>query len=146
MTIIVTSTSIYVPLDLAFEGFTDSFDPEYLVLSFFWIDIILNFRTTYFNENTDEIISSVMIAKKYIKSWNFLIDVCSALPISEIISTTRIAKNLKWVVLTKSLRLLRINRLIKYLKDNSMKILYKILRYFFAYLLIVTYLRFFLLS
>ena len=135
----VTSTSIYVPLELAFDDFIQNFDPEYFVLSFFWIDIILNFRTTYFTEDTDEIISPTLIAKKYIRSWNFVIDIFSSLPISEIISRTGAGKNIKWVILTKSLRLLRINRLIKYLNDNSLKILYKILRYFFAYLIIVNY-------
>ena len=137
MTMLVTLTSIYVPLQLAFEEIMDSFDPEYFVLAFFWVDIVLTLRTTYFDEDTDEIIDPVIIARKYIKSWNFLIDVCSALPISEIITRTGAGKNIKWVVLTKSLRLLRINRLIKYLNDNSLKILYKILRYFFAFLLVV---------
>lgn len=137
MTLLVTLTSIYVPLQLAFEDIMDSFDPEYFVLAFFWVDIVLTLRTTYFDEDTDEIIDPVIIANKYIKSWNFLIDVCSALPISEIITRTGAGKNIKWVVLTKSLRLLRINRLIRYLNDNSLKILYKILRYFFAFLLVV---------
>lgn len=137
ITIIVTLTSIYVPLQLAFDDFMQVFDPEYIVLCFFWVDIILTFRTTYWNEDTEEIISPVLIAKKYIKSWSFFIDVGSALPISEIITRTGAGKNIKWVVLTKSLRLLRINRLFKYLSDNSLKILYKILRYFFAFLIIV---------
>lgn len=139
MTILVTLTSIYVPLQLAFDDIMDSFDPEYFVLAFFWVDIVLTLRTTYFDEDTDEIIDPVIIANKYLKSWNFLIDVCSALPISEIITRTGAGKNIKWVVLTKSLRLLRINRLIKYLNDNSLKILYKILRYFFAFLLVVLF-------
>ena len=89
MTLLVTLTSIYVPLQLAFEDIMDSFDPEYFVLAFFWVDIVLTLRTTYFDEDTDEIIDPV--------------------------------------------------RLIKYLNDNSLKILYKILRYFFAFLLVVLF-------
>lgn len=137
MLLMVALTSIYVPLQLAFDDFMDGFDPEYIVLTFFWVDIVLNFRTTYFNDETDEIISPSLITKKYIKSWNFLIDIISSLPISEIVTSTGAGKNIKWVMLTKSLRLLRINRLIRFLNDNSLKILYKILRYFFAFLMIV---------
>lgn len=138
MALLITSTSIYVPIELAFDDVSDFVsDTEYIVLTIFWIDIVLNFRTTYFDEETDEIISGMMIAKKYVKSWNFLIDIGSSLPISEIVTRTGAGKNIKWVMLTKSLRLLRINRLIKYLNDNSLKILYKILRYFSAFLLIV---------
>lgn len=138
MAILITLTSIYVPLELAFDEVSEVFNnTEYIVLSFFWVDILLNLRTSFYDEETDEIVSGVLIMQKYLKSWNFLIDISSSLPISEIVTKTGAGKNIKWVMLTKSLRLLRVNRLIKYLSDNSLKILYKILRYFFAFLLIV---------
>lgn len=45
---------------------------------------MVNLRTTYFNEDNEEIIDARMIAKNYVYSINFIIDVASAFPISEI--------------------------------------------------------------
>ena len=44
------------------------------------MDIIINIRTTYFDEKSDEIINTKKIATKYLRSFSFLIDVVSTLP------------------------------------------------------------------
>lgn len=89
MGILVLYTSFLSPLDIAFEfekstlydvyiGF------DYLILTLFAFDILINFRSTYFDENLDEILAPKLIAKNYLKSYNFYVDVISTVPISEI--------------------------------------------------------------
>lgn len=52
-----------------------------LIDGLFFIDIIVNFRTTYMNSITgDEIWSPSMIAKHYIRSIGFWIDFISFIP------------------------------------------------------------------
>lgn len=51
----------------------------------FFIDIILNFRTTYINIKTGEEVSNgVLIARNYVLSGRFLLDLLSTLPFSTI--------------------------------------------------------------
>ena len=44
------------------------------------------FRTTYYDDNDEEIVGARMIAINYISSSGFYLDVLSTLPISEIFS------------------------------------------------------------
>ena len=69
MMLLVIINSVFFPIIMCF--FDENFDNEYVTgfdnfsIICFWIDIILNFRTTYFDKEHDEIVSSKMIAKHY---------------------------------------------------------------------------------
>jgi hypothetical protein len=47
----------------------------------FWVDIFLNSRTTFFNDNNEEVVSGKKIAGKYFTSTHFYIDFLSAMPL-----------------------------------------------------------------
>ncbi len=76
------------PLDIAFEfkgtGAIFYSIADWITFGFFVLDILVNLRTTYYNDNNEEIIDQKMIAYNYVKSIQFLFDVLSTLPISEI--------------------------------------------------------------
>lgn len=61
---------------------------NYIIDAIFLLDLIFNFRTTYFNSKTgDEIISPKRIAKRYLKNL-FFVDLLSTMPLDLIISLT----------------------------------------------------------
>ena len=109
------------------------------------IDIILNFRTTFINEKTGlEVKSGKLIAKKYIKHWRFYIDIVSVIPFellydliaSDTGSSTK--SQFKIFDLMKLVRLLRLGRIITYLKfKQDIKIGVRIFQLLFMLLLIV---------
>lgn len=136
--IIILFNSFVVPLEIAFEEVNSSdFNPEYFTIALFCVDIIFNLRTTFFDSEENEVISGKRIFLAYIKSVNFIIDCLSAFPVSEILSEFESDRNLKWLILLKSLRVLRLNRLVKYLRGDSLKIIYKLTRYFLVFTLAV---------
>jgi hypothetical protein len=75
---------------------------------------MINFRTTYFNYNEDEIINGRLITKNYIQSASFYVDLVSTLPIAEIsnIYFNSDAKG-SYLVFLKQLKIFRILRLAK---------------------------------
>ena len=89
---LLTYVAITIPLRIGFE-LNDWSDPETFwfwfelcVDIYFWIDIVINFRTAYRvsdDPNSELIIDPRLIAKRYMKSW-FPIDLISCLPISYI--------------------------------------------------------------
>ena len=50
------------------------------------MDLLINFRTTYIDENDNEVVDFSSIAVNYVKSTSFYLDLISTLPISEIMS------------------------------------------------------------
>ena len=57
-----------------------------IILVLFIIDIIINFRTTYFDEHSAEIVDAKMIALKYFKSIFFFMDLISIIPFELLIN------------------------------------------------------------
>ena len=52
----------------------------------FFVDIIVNFRTTYYNSRTgDEVIQPKKIAKNYVVTGRFFIDLFASIPIDDIV-------------------------------------------------------------
>mmetsp|Transcript_11978 Transcript_11978/g.18501 ORF Transcript_11978/g.18501 Transcript_11978/m.18501 type:complete len:174 (-) Transcript_11978:44-565(-) len=77
--------SLVIPIELAFQP--PSFESKQLVITnfvidfMFVLDIVLNFRTSFFNPNTaDEILNSKKIARHYVTSSRFWIDILSTVP------------------------------------------------------------------
>lgn len=71
-------------------------------------------RTSYFNKDNEEVVHYKKIQNNYIYSWNFVVDIVSALPIADFIGGSS-AGALKLINLIKILRLLRLQRLLKLL-------------------------------
>ena len=106
-------------------------------------DIIFNFRTTYINEKTGlEVKDGKVISKKYIKHWRFYIDILSIIPFellyNAISQDTSSKQQFKVFDLMKLVRLLRLGRIITYLKfKQDIKIGFRIFQLLFMLLLIV---------
>lgn len=126
--------SLLNPLEIAFEQQGNNAYQIFnmTVISFYLLDIFLSSRTTYFDENNDEILDGILLLMNYLKSKAFIIDLISAIPLSEIIEfilqgTSQIVY-IKFVNLLKFIRLLRLSRIFYYFKDDSYKIIFQITR------------------
>ncbi len=89
---------------------------------FFLIDVIVNFRTGYFQEDSRLVLDEKKIAIRYIKGW-FVLDLFTSIPFSHIAqaATTGSSKNngnssLAALTLPRLLRIIRIARLFKILR------------------------------
>lgn len=97
---------------------------DLLVDVYFLVDIVLSFRTAFYNFHGDLEYYPGQIIKNYIKSW-FLVDITGSIPINYVVlvmeldSTTagykgnRFLRMMRLFRLLKLLRLLRVNRLLK---------------------------------
>lgn len=79
---------------------------DQIINAFFLIDIVLNFRTTYYNKRGEEIFSPKMIALDYLISIRFAFDVLACIPFDLMIKTSGDALKVVGV-----LKLIRISRL-----------------------------------
>ena len=79
------------------------------------MDILISFRTTYLNvKSGKEVIDSNKIARNYVVTGSFFIDLISTVPIDEIIQVT-IKVNVKQIGLLgliKTTRMLRLKKII----------------------------------
>jgi hypothetical protein len=82
----------------------------------FFIDIIVNFRTTYITKDGEEIYEPPQIARKYIYGGRFLLDFLASVPLSDIVGG-----NNKFLELFGVLKLVRITRLGKIVAKLDMK-------------------------
>ena len=78
----------FIPYNVAFRpaiGQTPWFQGfNYFIDFAFFIDILVNFRTTYFNKDGDEIFSPKDIAKRYVLGGRFFIDLLASVPLDGI--------------------------------------------------------------
>ena len=85
----------------------------------FFIDIMISFRTSYINVATGkEITQGKLIAKRYVLSWNFLLDFLATLPFDDIVSSmisSDQAKHLGLLGLVKMTRMLRLRKIVTFL-------------------------------
>jgi hypothetical protein len=137
---------IEVPVDIGFhppifESSSVNF-MNYLIDIIFIIDLLLNFFTSYKNINTgEEIFEPKVIACKYVSSFQFYLDLVSALSIDNIIvflkNDANLGEKFKPLQLFKFFRLLRLSRLINMMNSSenlkmSMKLL-KMCLFLFLY-------------
>lgn len=112
--------TLFIPWQVAYpEDSIEELDIAILVV--FILDILLTFRTTFFNEENDEIIDAKIIFFHYLKSTNFLIDFVSAIPIGEIYQAND-TKLTRIFSIIKIVRLARLGRLLKLLKNEELKL------------------------
>ena len=150
---------IMIPYNVAFQGqATDEASVGAWVESFvdrvidvlFLTDIVLNFRTTYVNPKTNlEVVSASRIACNYFSSRRFWIDVLASIPFEMFmqLSETPSAQGdaagtqIQILGLLKMVRLLRLGRIISYMKVRSgMKVGFKLLQLLSGILLLVHWL------
>lgn len=121
----VVFNSFSIPLDLSFEPIafkTQQYHIFTVIVDIvFILDIIICFRTTFMDQLGKEIFDSKMIAINYLKG-SFIIDFIAGLPL-EYFTHKDIAEQSvidpKFQGLLKLGRLLRINRIIRYLNTKK---------------------------
>ncbi|KAF8794758.1 Potassium voltage-gated channel subfamily H like protein [Argiope bruennichi] len=82
-----------------------------LTLLFLWIDIVLNFRTTYVNKKGEVVANPCSIARNYLRGW-FIVDLLAALPFDLLYACNLYSRN-TLMHLLKLTRLLRLARLLQ---------------------------------
>ena len=81
--VLVVWLAIYLPLIIAFPNL--QIKPlDITIVVIFMLDIVITLRTTFFDREGDEIIDQQLIAFNYIMTYQFYLDVLSAIPITEI--------------------------------------------------------------
>lgn len=132
-----------IPFTLAFKPDDDSIGSVvsgYLIDIIFLFDIVFNLRTTYVNaKNGLEVFDGKLIAKGYIFHWRFITDIISIIPFEVIYELATKSKNAQFKIfdLLKLIRLLRLGRIITYLKFKStVKIGFRVIQLIFMFLLI----------
>lgn len=119
---------IYLPFELAFFDNASCLQDlefidylNYLIDFLFFIDIILNFRTTYQNSQTGEEVSTVSdIRNKYLKGM-FVIDLFATVPIYEIFCNIidDIGNHIQLFAMLKLVRVLRLQRVITFMNTTD---------------------------
>ena len=105
---------------------------EVVVDVYFWIDIVINFRTAYFSDSVERelIVDQRQIALRYLKGW-FVVDLLSCMPVTyiELALTAsndennagtqlKLFKVLRLLRLAKLLRLARLKRVLQRLEEE----------------------------
>lgn len=115
------------------------FAVEIISIFIFVLDILINMRTTYSNENNEEIIDSKMMRDNYMKSKYFILDVITCFPISEILLgiLANSDKSHSVYAIFKLIRLLRLLKVELYLKNMSLSPVFGLAKTFFSFCLLV---------
>ena len=149
ITLLIFLNSLLNPLEIAFEQQSNPLYEgfNYSVILFYVFDMFLSCRTTFYDENNDEILDGHILLRHYLQSKSFWIDVVSAVPWSEFIAyglqhSAKITY-IKFINLLKFIRLLRLSRIFFYFKDDSYKIIFQIAR--ITLMFMITVLSFFFL-
>ncbi|KFO52723.1 Potassium voltage-gated channel subfamily H member 7, partial [Corvus brachyrhynchos] len=113
--LLVIYTAIFTPYSAAFllNGSEDL-----IVDIMFIIDILINFRTTYVNQNEEVVSDPAKIAIHYFKGW-FLIDMVAAIPFDLLIFGSGSEETTTLIGLLKTARLLRLVRVARKLDRYS---------------------------
>ena len=139
---IVIYIVVYMPIELMFGEALPKSDAvtyfDFALDGLFWLDIIINFRTAYKNEEDETIVVDLKkIAHRYVCGFRsgggwFFVDLISSLPIQYIAlisgndegkesgSQIRLFKVLRLLRLARLLRLLRIRALTRQYEDTAL--------------------------
>uniref|UniRef100_A0A915CZU6 Cyclic nucleotide-binding domain-containing protein n=1 Tax=Ditylenchus dipsaci TaxID=166011 RepID=A0A915CZU6_9BILA len=128
--LLVIYTAIFTPYVAAFllretqnhtrrAHFTEPLEVVDLIVDImFIVDIIINFRTTYVNENDEVVSDPGKIAVHYFKGW-FIIDLIAAVPFDLLLVNTDSDETTTLIGLLKTARLLRLVRVARKLDRYS---------------------------
>ncbi len=106
---------------------------------FFCFDVAISFRTSYFDQEGEEVLNGKKIAMQYIKSGRFFIDFIASVPLDTIVGLFLTDSGyIDLISLIKLVRVARINRLISMTKlKTEFKISLRIFQLLFFLILIV---------
>ena len=84
MILFVLYNSWYIPMELSFAYLTENKSAGHCAVDYaidlcFLFDVVVNFRTTYYNGVNELVLDRKVIAKKYIASW-FAVDLLAVFP------------------------------------------------------------------
>lgn len=102
-----------------------------IIDAIFFVDVILNFRTTYFSSSTgDEIKDVYKIARKYLFGGRFVVDILASIPLDLILDPIRNdGTELNLFGLLKLVRILRLSRIISYMRArDEIKMVFKLMQ------------------
>lgn len=77
--IILLWSILYLPWELAYPEDTIPYHNIFILIVFIF-DLIISFRTTFYNDEQDEIVGNKEIFYNYIRSPFFIMDVLSTIP------------------------------------------------------------------
>jgi hypothetical protein len=123
---------------------------DMIINGFYGLDILINFRTTYYDEEGQEVTDGVLVALKYIKTTLF-IDIITVIPFEEIIPIEPKYKDmLRIISILKATRIPKFRNVIYRLEiKDEIKALYSIavmFIYLICYVHCTTCLFFYLIS
>lgn len=100
---------VYIPYQISFNDNADLLTYlDYLIVCIFILDIVVNFRTTYYQTSSLEIVNPKKISYHYFMSLNFYIDLLTSIPISEFFAyQTSYKKSLRIINLIKFVRVIK---------------------------------------
>ena len=111
--VLVLYNGVLIPWNISFgRPFDWTLYIDYSVDVFFLIDIFLSLRTSYITKTGVEVMNSVMIRKRYMRTW-FTIDVISIIPFELLALLLDRVNGRIFFSLLKVPRLLRLGRLMK---------------------------------
>ena len=105
---IVLYNCFTIPLELAFAAESHP-AVDWGIDAFFWIDLALNFRTTYFDEDGELVTDVWAITRRYLRGW-FALDLSATLPFEAL------SPGASWTGALKLPRLFRLSKLMKKLE------------------------------
>lgn len=115
-----------IPYEVCYgSSFTDSVGLdvfEYTIDVLFYLDIVINFWTTFVSKTGTEVTSGLKVAFWYVFYGRFFIDLGASLPLELIVVVIlrkELTGGLKFLGLLKLVWLLRLGRIITYLKIKS---------------------------
>jgi len=123
--LLVLYSCIHIPFEIAFDNDRFNFERAkivgYIIDCFFLVDLLFNFRTTYINLKTgQEVYEPKKIVLNYVLHWRFWVDLLAILPFELIYNLISGSKKSSFSFrvfdVMKLIRLLRLGRIITYLK------------------------------
>lgn len=116
MTALLCYVALALPLTISLEHVTLLETIDLVVDWIFFLDLLLNFRTTFVDYHKEEIWDPCLIARYYLKTW-FLLDFVSSVPFGQLTSGTlprmQSAKLLKFGRIAKVTKMLRFGKTCK---------------------------------
>ena len=135
MTVVLLTSCVITPIDIAFAGDSDMSplaNPTNLFIDLmFLIDIFVSFNAAYYDEEMALIVDRKKISHNYLTGW-FAIDVLAIMPFDVILNVSnfnQLARVMRIGRLYKLVKLSRVLRMVKVYKNKSK--MYKILTDFF---------------
>jgi hypothetical protein len=118
---LLISLPLYIGFEMENSPFQDAM--EYMIFSFFSLDVVVNFRTGYFDSLGNLVVLNKPVAMRYLKGW-FIVDVVSTIPIDWIDwgggdgATSHGTQAFKTAKITKAIKVVRLLRLTKLMKSS----------------------------